>query len=111
VTERKRLAHREVKNPLGTRRERDLPGCRLIALTDDASDLGAYLLDGKAKRLERACRKTFLFSEETEKHMLSADVVVPKRACFVLRENDYLTRTPSKALEHAASLARPGGGD
>jgi hypothetical protein len=54
VAERKRLAERELEDLLRARRERDLAGGDLVALADDARDLGTDLLDGDVEALEHA---------------------------------------------------------
>jgi hypothetical protein len=45
VTQRERLAQRELEHLLRAGGERDLAGRDLVALTDDAGDLGADLFD------------------------------------------------------------------
>src|SRR5207248_204569 len=45
VSERQRLAQRELQHLLRARRERDLAGRNLVALPDDACDLRAHLFD------------------------------------------------------------------
>jgi len=100
VAERERLAQRELQHLLRTRRERNLAGRDLVALTDDARDLGTNLFDRDVERLEHPRREAFLFAQEAEQDVLGADVVVLERACFVLGEDDHLTGTLCKSLEH-----------
>src|SRR5581483_10596580 len=51
VAEAQRFAKRELEDLLRARGERDLSRRDLVALADDARDLGAYLLDGDVERL------------------------------------------------------------
>ena len=100
VTERERLAQRQLQHLLGARRERDLPRRHLVALSDDAGDLGAHLFHGDVERLEDARGKALLLAQEAEKDVLRADVVVLERARLVLGEDDDLSGPFCESLEH-----------
>ena len=100
VAERERLAQRQLEHLLRARRERDLAGRDLVALADDARDLGANLLDGDVERLEHARGETLLLAQQAEQDVLGADVVVLERAGLVLCEDDDLAGSLCEALEH-----------
>ncbi len=104
VAEAERLAQRELEHLLGSRRERDLARGDLLARSDDPDDLSAYALDRDIERLEYAGRQPFLFAEEAEQNVLSADVVVLERPRFFLSQDDYLAGSLCESLEHDPSL-------
>ena len=99
VPERQGLAQRELQHLLRARGERDLPGRHLVALADDARDLGAHLLHRDVQALEHARGKALLLTEEAEEDVLRADVVVLEGAGLVLGENDDLPGSLGEALE------------
>ena len=101
VTERERLAQRELEDLLGARRERDLAARDLVALADDPRDLRAHLLDRDVERLEHARGEAFLLAQQPEQDVLRADVVVLERPRLVLRENDDLPSPFCESLEHS----------
>src|SRR5512132_1259718 len=76
VAERERLAQRELEYLLRARRERDLAGGDLVALPDDAGDLGAHLFHGDVELLEDARGEALLLAQEPEQDVLRPDVVV-----------------------------------
>src|SRR5206468_342823 len=80
VAEGERLAQRELEHLLRARRERNLPRRDLVALADDARDLGAHLFHGDVQRLEDARGEAFLLAEQAKKNVLGADVVVLESA-------------------------------
>ena len=85
VPERERLAKGELEHLLRARRERDLASPDLVALADDAGDLGADLLDSDVERLEHARRDAVFLTEQPEQDVLRPDVVVfesPPQAGF-----------------------------
>ena len=98
---------RQLEHLLGAGRERDLPGRDLVALADDARDLGAHLLDRDVERLEHARGEPLLLAQQPEQDVLRPDVVVLESPRLVLCKDDDLTRILGKALEHAPSLAAP----
>ena len=104
MAERERLAQRELEDLLGARGERDLACRHLVALADDARDLGAHLLDGDVERLEDARRETFLLAQQPQQDVLGADVVVLQRTRLVLGEDDDLACSFSKAFEQSRVL-------
>ena len=106
VSQRQRLAQRQLQHLLGARSERDLTGGDLIALADDASDLRAHLFHGDVERVEDAGRKTLFLAEKAKKDVLSADVVVLERAGLVLCKHDDLTGTLGKAFKHVRAPCR-----
>src|SRR5262245_6300338 len=99
VAQREGLAERELENLLRPRGERDLTRRHLVALADDARDLGAHLLDRDVQRFQHSRGEPLLLAEKPEQDVLGADVVVLERACLVLREDDYLTRSLCESLE------------
>src|SRR5581483_1897384 len=84
VTEGERFPQRQLEHLLGTRGERDLTGRHLVALPDDARDLGAHLFDGDVEGLEHPRRETLLLAEQSEQDVLGADVVVLERPRLIL---------------------------
>src|SRR5206468_1266367 len=64
VSEREGLAEGKLEHLLGARREGDLSRRHLIALADDARDLGAHLLDRDVETLQGPSGQAFLFAEE-----------------------------------------------
>jgi hypothetical protein len=104
VTQRERLAQRELEHLLRARGKRDLARRDLVALADDSGDLGAYFLDGDVERLEHACGEPLLLAEQAQQDVLGADVVVLQRAGLVLRKDDYLPRSLGEAFEQIASF-------
>src|SRR4029078_4345157 len=99
VAERERLAKRELEDLLGARGERDLTRRHLVALADDARDLGAHLLDGDVEALQAPCRKPLLLPQEAQEDVLGPDVVVLQRSGLVLCENDDLSCPLSEPFE------------
>ncbi len=99
VAQRQRLAQRELEHLLRARRERDLTGRDLVALADDARDLGAHLFDRDVERLQDARSKPLLFAQQAEQDVLRADVVVLQRARLVLGEDDDLSGPFCEAFE------------
>src|SRR4029078_5085499 len=99
VAEGERLAQREFEHLLRARRERDLSGRDLVALADHARDLRADLLDGDVERLQDAGCEPLLLTQEAEKDVLGADVVVLESACLVLGQDDDLPSPFCKAFE------------
>ncbi len=100
VSERQRLAQGQFEHLLRARRKRDLSGCDLVALADDASDLRAHLFHGDVERLEHTRGEPFLFAQQPEQDVLGADVVVLERAGLVLCEDDDLASPFSEPFEH-----------
>ena len=100
VTERERLAQRQLEHLLGARRERDLAGGDLLAGADDPDHLGADALDGDVEGLEHAGGQALLLAEQAEQDVLGADVVVLEGPRLFLGEDDYLTGPLGESLEH-----------
>src|SRR4029453_13980146 len=71
----------------------------LVALADDARDLGAHLLDRDVQRLQHPRGEPLLLAEKPEQDVLGAHGVVLERPFLVLREDDYLTRSLCESLE------------
>src|SRR5262249_36581783 len=90
VAERERLAQRQLEHLLRTGCEGDLSGRDLVALTDDAGDLRAHLLDRDVERLEHTRRETLFLAQQPEQDVLGTDVVVLEGPSLVLREYDDL---------------------
>jgi hypothetical protein len=72
VAELQRLAQRQLEHLLGTRRERDVPGGRGLAATDDLGDLLADGLERDVHRLERLRRDAFTLVDEAQQDVLGA---------------------------------------
>ncbi len=108
VAERQRLAQRELQHLLRARRERDLAGGDLVALADDAGDLGAHLLDGDVERLEHARGEALLLAQQAEQQVLRADVVVLQGPRLVLGEDDDLACALRESLEQDLNTPFPG---
>ena len=104
VAEREGFAQRQLEDLLGARRERNLARGDLVALADDARDLGADLLHGDVERLEDAGGEALLLAEQPEQDVLGADVVVLQRPRLVLGEDDDLPGPFGESLEQ---LLRP----
>ncbi len=108
VPEGQRLAERELQDLLGARGERDLAGRYLVALADDAGDLGAHFFHGDVERLEHTRGETFFLAQQTEQDVLRPDVVVLERARLVLREYDDLASSFSESFEQFETSLPPG---
>ena len=99
VPEREGLAQRQLEHLLGARRERNLARGDLVALADDARDLGTDLLHGDVERLEDAGSEALLLAKQAQQDVLGADVVVLERPRLVLCENDDLPCAFGESLE------------
>ena len=99
VPERERLAKGELEHLLRARRQRDLASPDLVALADDAGDLGADLLDSDVERLEHAGGDPLPLAQQPEQDVLRPDVVVLESPRLLLREDDDLARALGKPLE------------
>ena len=99
VTQREGLAQRQLEHLLGARRERNLAGGDLVALADDARDLGAHLFHRDVERLEDAGGQALFLAQEAEQDVLRADVVVLEGPGLVLRQNDDLPCPLGESLE------------
>ena len=100
VTKAERLTESQLKHLLGARSKWDLTGGDLFAGADDANDLRADALGRDVEALKHARSETFLFTQQAEQDVLGADVVVLQRAGLFLCEDDDLTGTLCKSLEH-----------
>ena len=109
VAERERFAQRELEHLLRARRERNLARRHLVALADDARDLGAHLLDRDVERLEHPRGEAFFLAQQAEQDVLRADVVVLQRPCLVLGEDDDLASPLCEPFEHSATSLPPVG--
>jgi hypothetical protein len=99
VTERQRLAQRQLEDLLRARGERDLTRRHLVTLAHDPGNLGADLLDRDVERLEHPGGETLLLAQEAEQDVLSPDVVVLQGSRLVLGKDDDLAGSLGKALE------------
>ena len=108
VTELKRLAQRQFEHLLGPRGERDVPGRRRAALTDDLLDLVAHRLERDAQRLERLGRDPFAFVDQPEQDVLGTDVAVVQQACFLLGEDHDPASPVGEAFEHVSPFGQTG---
>ena len=104
VAEGECFAQRQLEDLLGARRERDLAGGDLVALSDDARDLCAHFLHRDVERLEDASCEALLLAEQPQQDVLRADVVVLQGPRLVLRENHDLPCPFSESFEQ---LLRP----
>jgi hypothetical protein len=107
VAQRESLAQRQLEHFLGTRRERDLAGGDLVALADDACDLGPDFLHRNVEGLQNAGGKALLFTEQAEEDVLGADVVVFERPRLILRENHDLPCPFGESLEQLLRRSFP----
>ena len=85
----------------------NLPRGDLVALADDARDLGADLLHGDVERLEDAGSEALLLAEQAEQDVLGTDVVVLQRPRLVLRENHDLPGSFGESLEQLLRRSFP----
>ena len=100
VAELQRLAQRQLEHLLGPRRERDVPGRRLLALADDLLDLAADALQRDAQRLQRLGGDALTLVDEAQQDVLGADVVVVEHPGLFLGQDDDPPRTVGKSFEH-----------
>jgi hypothetical protein len=107
VAEAQRLAQRELKHPLRSRRERDLAGGDLLAGADDPHDLAADPLDGDVEALQHPRRETLVLAQQPEQDVLGADVAVLERPRLLLRENDHLPGALGEPFEHCEQSLTP----
>ncbi len=107
VAELQRFAQRQLEHLLGARREGDVPGRLLLALTDDVLDLLADGIERDAERLERLGGDTLALVDETEQDVLGADVVVVEHLRLFLGEHNHATGTVRESLEHRQLLTAP----
>ena len=103
VAELQRLAQRQLEHLLGARRERDVPGRRLLALADDLLDLLAHGLQRDAQRLQRLGGDALALVDEAEQDVLGADVVVVEHPGLFLGQDDNPTGPVGEPLEHLHS--------
>jgi predicted metal-dependent phosphoesterase TrpH len=100
VTHGQCLAQRELQRLLGPRRDRDVPGRRLLAPADDLLDLLPHGVQADAQRLQRLGRHPLALVDEAEQDVLGADVIVIEHPGFLLSQGDDPPRPAAKALEH-----------
>jgi transporter family-2 protein len=100
VSERYRLAERQLEHLLRPRRERHLPSCYVPALANRARHLGPDLHDGETEALEHPGRQTFFLAQEPKQQVLGSDVVVAEGAGLFLGENHHLAGWLGEAFEH-----------
>jgi 3',5'-nucleoside bisphosphate phosphatase len=100
VAHGQRLTQRELEHLLGPRRNRDVPGRRPLAVTDDLLDLLPHGVQADPQRLERLGRDTSALVDEAEQDVLGADVVVVEHPGFVLSQVDDPPCPVAEALEH-----------
>ncbi len=120
VAQRECLAEGQLENLLRAGGERNLSGRHLVALPNDARDLGADLLDGDVQRLEDTRREPLFLTQQAEEQVLGADVVVLESARLVLGQDYDLSSPFGESFEQpprllsspsatAQSTARSGG--
>jgi hypothetical protein len=103
MAESLRLTQRKLKHLLGPRRERDVPGRRLLALADDLLDLLPHGVKADPQRLQRLGRYPFALVDEAEQDVLGADVVVIEHPGFFLSQDDNPPGPAGKALKHRSA--------
>ena len=108
VAQRQGLAQCELEHLFRARRERDLARRHLVALADDARDLGAHLFDRDVQRLQHPRGEPLLLAEKPEQDVLGADVVVLERPGLVLCEDDYLARSLCESFEQEVNRSLNG---
>jgi hypothetical protein len=102
VTERLRLAQRQLEHLLGPRRVRDLLLRLLLALADDLLDLLPHGVQADPQRFQGPRRDALALADQAEQEVLGPDVVVIESPGFVLRQVDRLSRPVGKPLKHPA---------
>ena len=107
VAEGEGFAQRELEHFLRARRERNLAGRDLVALTHDARDLRAHFLDRDVERLEHAGGQPFFLAQKAEEDVLGPDVVVLERPRLVLCQDDDLSSPLCEAFEQVPSTPLP----
>ena len=71
-----RFGQAQLQHLLGLRRERDVPGRRVLALADDLLDLLPQGIQADPQRLQRLRPDAVALADEAEQDVLGADVVV-----------------------------------
>ena len=104
VAELQRLAQRQLEYLLGPRRERDVPGRRLLALADDLLDLLPHGVQADPQRLEGLGCDALALVDKAEQDVLGTDVVVIEHPGFFLRQDNNPPRSVGKPLEHLVAL-------
>ena len=110
VPELQRLAQRELKHLLRTRRKRDMPGRCLLALADYLFNLLAYGLQADPQGLQRLGRHALTLVDQAKQDVLGADVVVVEHPGFFLSQHHNSPRPVGKPFEHRLAPHRAVGG-
>ncbi len=110
VSELQRFAQAQLENLLGTGRERDVPGRRLLSLADDLLDLAAHAFERDSQRLERLRGHALTLVDEAQEDVLRADVVVVEHPGFFLSQDDDAPRAIGEPFEHRTPSHSPAGG-
>src|SRR6266568_811274 len=90
----------ELKDLLGARGERDVPGRGLLALPDDLLHLLAHGLKADPERLKRLGGHALALMDEAEQDVLRADVVVVEHPGLFLSQDHNPPRQVGKPLKH-----------
>jgi hypothetical protein len=88
-------------------RERDRPGRRVVALTDDRPNPVAHDVHVQARLAQHAGCDTWLLAHESQQQVLGAYGVVAECTRLVLCQHDHLARALGKALKHPPSIDSP----
>ncbi len=108
VAELQRFAQAQLKNLLGTRRERDVPRRLLLTGSDDVGHLLTHCVERDAHRLKRLCGDALALVDETEQNVLGSDVVVVQHLGLFLGQDDDAAGAVGESLEHLHSFRHLG---
>src|SRR5690606_28850994 len=95
------LAKRQLEDLLGPGGEGDVPGRRLLTLTDDLDDLVTNRCQVDVQRLEGVRGDAFTLVEKPEQDVLGADVIVVQVAGLFLSEDHHSASSVCEALKHS----------
>src|SRR6266496_502155 len=108
VAELQGLAQRQLKDLLGTRGERNVPGRSLLPLPDDLLYLLAHGLQADPERLKGLGGYSLALVDEAEQDVLGADVVVVEHPGLFLSQDHNPPRPVGEPLEHLVAPSQSG---
>ena len=103
VTQLQCFTQRQLKDSLGTRRERNVTFDRLFALANNVDDRFTHLVALNVHHVEGFCCDALALGNEAQQQVLSADVVVVEVPGFVLCEDDDSPSSVGEPFEHGSS--------
>src|SRR3954449_9543520 len=104
VAELQRLAQRQLQHLLCPRREGDVTGRRLLALSDDFLHLLADTLQRDAEGLECLGSDALTLVDQAQEDVLGADVVVVEHPGLFLGQDDHPAGSVCEPFEHLLNL-------